>query len=95
MTTETFDGVLLSGHKQDAVELPFDPATRWNVRPVALWPGRRGHRVAGSVNGAAFASCVVARSKRHFLLIGNDVREQAHAAVGDTVRVVLHPEPSP
>ncbi len=91
MTTESFDAVLLSGHKQDAVELPFDPAPRWHSRPVALWPGRRGHRVAGSLNGVAFESCVVSRTKRHFVLIEEGVREQARVAVGDPVHMVLRP----
>ncbi len=91
MTTESFDAVLLSGHKQDAVELPFDPATRWNSRPVALWPGRRGHRVAGSLNGVAFESSTVSRSKRHYVLVEESVRDLARVAVGDPVHMVLRP----
>ena len=91
MTTESFDAVLLSGHKQDAVELPFDPAQRWDSKPVVLRPGRRGHRVAGSLNGVAFESCVVSRSKRHYVLVEEPLRLQAGVAVGDKVRIALHP----
>lgn len=89
MKQRSFEAVLMSGHKQDAVELPFDPALEWNSRAVAIQPGRRGHRVAGRLNDVAFESWVVARSKRHFVLIEDEVRRRAGVAVGERVRVVL------
>jgi hypothetical protein len=93
--SQGFDAVLLSGHKQDAVELPFDPASAWNSIPEAIQPGRRGHRVRGTLNGVAFDSWVVSRSKRHFVLIEEPVRLDAGAAVGDAVHVVIAPAPQP
>jgi len=92
---QDFEAVLLSGHKQDAVELPFDPALAWDSRPVAIRPGRRGHRVAGTVNGVPFDSWVVSRQKRHYVLVEEPVRAKAGIAAGDRVHVVLAPAGAP
>jgi hypothetical protein len=43
MKKKKFKAELLSGHKEDAVEVPFDPATEWGIRAKPLWRGRRGH----------------------------------------------------
>lgn len=89
MKQRSFEAVLLSGHKQDAVELPFDPEVEWNSRAVPIEPGRRGHRVSGRINDVAFEGWVVARSRRHYVLVEDEVRERAGIAAGDRVRVVL------
>jgi hypothetical protein len=89
MTIEQFDSVLSSGHKQDAVELPFDPAVRWNSKPVSVGPGRRGHRVTGTLNGIAFESCVLTRMKHHYVVIEAPLRLRAGIEIGDPVRMVL------
>jgi hypothetical protein len=60
----TFSGELLEGHKGPAVEVPFDPAARSRTSAVPLWRGRRGHPVRGLLNGRAFESVIVPRSRR-------------------------------
>jgi uncharacterized protein DUF1905 len=91
MKSERFDAVLLLGHKGCGAEVPFDPARRWGIAARPLWPGRRGHRVEGSLNGVRFESCVVARSGRFWVLVDEKTREAAGAAIGDTARVTLVP----
>ena len=91
MALAHFSGVVLDGHKGAAVEVPFDPADRWGVAAGPLWPGRRGHRVRGSVNGAAFESAIVPRSRAFWLLLDDAVLGAAGAAVGDTIRVAVEP----
>jgi len=89
MKQQSFEAVLLSGHKQDAGELLVDPAVEWDSRAVPIATGRRGHRVSGRINDVAFEGWVVARSKRHYVLVEDEVRERAGVAAGDRVRVML------
>lgn len=86
-----FSGELLSGHKQDAVEVPFDPAGEWKLQPKSLWPGRRGFRVKATIKGRAFESAIVARQKRWFLLIDSEVARRAGVGLADTVQVTVEP----
>jgi len=90
MKTEHFNGELLSGHKQAAVELPFDPAERWQRRALPM-RGRRGHPVIGTLNGTPFESSVVSRSRRNFVLIEDELRQTIGATIGDIVSVTLQP----
>lgn len=94
MAVARFTGILLEGHKGAAVEVPFDPRERWNRDAVALWPGRRGWPVAGEVGGVRFESAIVARSRRYWLLVGEDLCRAAKLAVGDSVRLAIDPGPS-
>jgi hypothetical protein len=91
MTDDRFTAVLAEGHKGYAFEVPFDPAERWGIAPVRLRAGRNGHRVAGKVNGVAFESAVVARSKKFWLLIDDDVREQAKLEIGSVAKIAMRP----
>jgi hypothetical protein len=84
-----FRGKLLLGHKGHAVEVPFDPAVRWNQVARPLRPGRRGFTVDATVGGVAFASAIVPRSKRFWLLVPDDVMAKAGATTGDTVPVTI------
>lgn len=84
-----FRAELLLGHKGHAVEVPFDPAVRWSAKARTLRPGRRGFTVEASVGGVAFASAIVARSKRFWLLVPDDVMAKCGAATGDTVSVAV------
>jgi len=93
--SERFEAILLEGQKEAAVEVPFDPATRWKAPTVRLGPGRHGHRVQGRLNQAEFTSVVVSRASGFFLLISDSLRESAGVAIGDHVEIILHPEPSP
>ncbi len=86
-----FIGLVLSGHKQAAVEVPFDPSIRWSARAVAIGPRRRGHRVQGTFAGVAFQSVVVARSKRFWVLIERAHLDAAGVSLGDSVEISLEP----
>jgi len=87
----SFDAVLQSGHKQCAVEVPFDPAEAWALSAQPLWPGRRGYRVSASCDGIEFDSAVVRRSRRFWLLIDDDVRRTAGWCEGGNLHVTLVP----
>jgi hypothetical protein len=76
---ERFRARILQGHKGAAVELPFDPAVRWSLPAIALWPGRRGHVVRGRLAG------------RHFVLVDAALMAAAGVEVGDTVEVSVEP----
>ena len=91
MKKQTFKAEVLSGHKGCAVQVPFDPEELWHSRAVAIFPGRRGHQVRGTVNGTTFESALVARAKKHFLLLDAATLYAARASVGDTVDVSLEP----
>jgi hypothetical protein len=88
---ERFSSVVLAGHKGLGFEVPFDPGKRWGRAPVSLRPGRRGHRVSGTVNGAPFESSVVGRSRSFFVLVSEGMAKAAKLREGSTVRVLLRP----
>jgi len=94
MRTRKFKAEVLSGHKENAVEVPFDPTQEWNLEPQPLWRGRRGHSVRAKVNGVAFESAVVPRQKRFYLLIDAETGRAAKISEGDLVNVELQPQPS-
>ena len=50
----SFTAEILAGHKDDAVEVAFNPAEVWNMLPRPLWRGRKGHLVKGTLNRARF-----------------------------------------
>ena len=87
MKRKTFKAELQSGHKDDAVAVPFDPAKTWGVAPKPLWRGRRGHRVLATLNGVSFDTFIVPRQQKFFMMVGEDVKKQAEVAVGDIVTV--------
>lgn len=89
MRPKKFRGEVLAGHKEDAVEVPFDPAEVWATEPQPLWRGRRGHRVKGSLNGEAFESFVVPRQKKHYLLIDRELEGRTGICEGDVVGVTI------
>jgi hypothetical protein len=89
----SFDATLQPGHKQYAVEVPFDPAQAWALVAQPLWPGRRGYRVRATCDGVDFDSAVVSRSRRFWLLIDDDVRRTAGWREGGNLHVTLMPNP--
>jgi len=89
---ERFSSVVLAGHKGLGFEVPFDPRKRWGRAPVSLRPGRRGHRVSGTVNDKAFESAVVGRSRRFFLLVTDGMAKASRLSEGSRVRVSLRPQ---
>jgi hypothetical protein len=86
-----FKAELLSGHKDHAVQVPFDPATEWNLSPKPLWRGRRGHSVNATVNGFSFESSIVPRQKKFYLLIDTEAAKAAGVSEGAIVEVDVEP----
>lgn len=84
MKKERFTSTVFEGHKGPGFEVPFDPAEKWGVAPARLGPGRNGHRVRGTVNGAPFESVVVPRMRRFFVMLDT-------ATPGQIVKVSLEP----
>ena len=91
MKTRKFKAEVLSGHKENAVEVPFDPAQVWGLPPGPLWRGRRGHLVDATVNGFSFAGSIVPRQKKFYLLIDAKAKKAAGLRMGDVVRVEVEP----
>jgi hypothetical protein len=91
MPSRKFKGILVAGHKEDAVEVPFDPGAQWPIQPVQITPGRRGYPVWATLEGIEFASFVLARSKKHWLLVDARVKALAKVATGDQLSISLAP----
>jgi uncharacterized protein DUF1905 len=91
MKAAGFRGTILEGHKDAAVEVPFDPAERWGVEPVHLRRGRHGHRVRATVNGVSFETSIVPRSKRYWLELDPAALRAADVSGGDDVAVTVTP----
>jgi len=94
MRTNKFKAEVLGGHKENAVEVPFNPTQKWSLEPQPLWRGRRGHPVVAKIKGVSFASAVVPRQKRFYLLIDAETGRAARLSEGDMVSVELKPQPS-
>lgn len=88
---DRFQAELLPGHKGAAVEVPFDPSARWSVDAVPLWRGRRGFPVEAVLDGVRFASAIVPRMRRHFLLVDDEVCARAKARIGAMVEITVRP----
>ncbi len=91
MKKRKFKAEVLSGHKEDAVEVPFDPAKEWGIPPGPLWRGRRGHLVNARVNGFAFESAIVPRQKKFYLLIDPEAGKSAGVSERVLVQVAVEP----
>ncbi|HSD67562.1 MAG TPA: DUF1905 domain-containing protein [Vicinamibacteria bacterium] len=83
------EGVLTAGHKDPAVEVPFDPATELGAHEAVLWPGRRGFAVEVLLNGIRFRSAIVSRMRRFFVLVDESLVRRAGSRVGARVRLTL------
>ena len=88
---KSFTAELLSGHKQDALEVPFDPAAEWQIQSQRLRPGRHGFRVKARIKGFDFESSIVPRQKRFFLLVDSEVVAAAALVAGVRVRATIEP----
>lgn len=82
MRPENFQSELRSGHKGNAAQVPFDPTVRWSISTQPLGPGRRGFPVHATLNGIAFVSAIVSRSRKFWLLVPVEVSSSAKVAVG-------------
>jgi len=85
--TKNFKAALLSGHKDNAVEVPFDPTEVWRIEAKPLWRGRRGHAVKEKLNGHDFESFIVPRQKRFFMLIDKELEHATGVSQGDVIEV--------
>lgn len=92
--TMTFRATIHGGHKQDAVEVPFDPADQWGLPAQPLRPGRRGLRVHATLHGEVFATAIVRRSNRFWLLLPEAVERAAGVTAGDLVELGVAPDRS-
>ena len=93
MKKKKFQAEIQFGHKDDAVEVPFDPVEAWGVPPQPLWRGRRGHAVQGTLNGCPFEeSFIVPRQKKFFMVIDRDLKQAAGVAAGDSVKLIIEPK---
>jgi len=77
------DGTAL---KWTIAKIPFDVAT--------VWPGRKGRRVRGEIDGFAFRTTLVSypRGKGAVLIVNRKMRAAIHARSGDKVRIWLEPD---
>jgi hypothetical protein len=91
LKAKKFKAEILSGHKDAAVEVPFDPAKEWGIEAKALWRGRRGHEVEASINGVPFEAFIVPRQKNFYLLIDAETERAAGVSEGDVVSVTMRP----
>jgi len=91
MNKKKFRGELIAGHKENAVEVPFDPARQWGVAPKPLWRGRRGHLVNVTVNGFSFETSIVPRQKKFYLLIDAEAKQAAKLSEGVEVEIAVEP----
>ncbi len=91
MTSKTFSGTILAGHKDDALEVPFDPAQALGAKLVTIKPGRRGFPVRAMISSVGFDSHIVARSKKFWLLLPMVIERQIGASEGDQVSVTVSP----
>ena len=86
-----FKAEVLSGHKENAVEVPFDPAKEWGIPPKPLWRGRRGHFVNATVNGFSFEGSIVPRQKKFYLLIDAEAGKAVGVSEGLLALVEVEP----
>lgn len=91
MKKKKFKAEVLSGHKENAVEVPFDPVKEWGIAPKPLWRGRRGHSVKATVNGFSFESSIVPRQKKFYMLIDAEAGKAAGVSEGALVPVAVEP----
>ena len=91
MRTESFQAELRSGHKEHAVQVPFDPGVRWALTAQRLWPRRRGYPVHATLDGVAFDSAIVTRSLRFWLLIPAEIAGSGAVSVGQRCSITVAP----
>lgn len=91
MKRKRFKAEVLAGHKESAVEVPFDPSREWGIESQPLWRGRRGHQVVARIKGVSFASAIVPRQKKFYLLIDAEAAKSAGISSGGVVEVAVEP----
>lgn len=93
---ERWSGTVVSGHKEDAIEVPFDPGERRALAARPLRPGRRGWPVEATIATVSHVeTAIIARAKRFWLLVPPDVAASGGFVAGDAVPVRVAPSPPP
>lgn len=93
MKMKRFKAAILPGHKDDAVEVPFNPTEVWGMPAQPIWRGRKGHPVSGTLNRTRFEeSFIVPRAKKFFLMIDKEMMRDAGVSVGDSVSIAVKPK---
>jgi Domain of unknown function (DUF1905)/Bacteriocin-protection, YdeI or OmpD-Associated len=81
-----------------AVLEPLPNGLGWVVAPVPFdvrktWPGRKGTRVCGEIEGVALRTSLMAyRGGGHFLLVNRKMQASTGARAGSRVRIRLEPD---
>jgi hypothetical protein len=91
MKPQRFEAILLEGHKEAGLEVPFDPARQWSLPIKHLKTGRWGHEVEGTLNDIPLQGVIVPRSGRFYLVVDAALQESARVSPGKRVLVVLKP----
>ena len=86
-----FRAEILSGHKEHAAEVPFNPVVKWHMTAGQLWHGKRGYKVTGTLKGTDFESVIVPRARSYFLVIGDELLASANAVIGEIVEITVAP----
>jgi len=60
-----------------------------------LLSGHKGAAVEAVLDGVPFASAIVPRMRRHFLLVDDEVCARARAHIGAVVKVAVRPATRP
>ena len=92
MKLRKFKAEVLAGQNVRAVEVPFDPEIEWGVPPQKLGQDKQGHPVIARIKGIFFASNIVPKQEKFYLLIDADSERAAGIAAGDIVEVSVRRE---
>jgi uncharacterized protein YdeI (YjbR/CyaY-like superfamily) len=78
---------------------PDGTALKWTIAKIPfdvarVWPGRKGRRVCGEIEGFAFRTTLVSypRGKGAVLIVNRKMRAATHTRQGDKVRIWLEPD---
>src|SRR5258706_13125679 len=89
---QRFEAEILTGHKGDAVVVPFNPARVWDAKAAEVpRPWRVGYLVLGTLNGCPFEGWIGFRWGRFFMLVPRELQGAAGVSVGDEVQIVVGP----
>src|SRR5258706_8629169 len=75
---QRFKAEILTGHKGDAVVVPFNPARVWDAKAAEVpRPWRVGYLVLGTLNGCPFEGWIGFRWGRFFMLVPRELQGAA------------------
>ncbi len=89
--TRRFRAEIETGHKGEAVIVPFDPAKAWGTKSRRVPGYAVGWLAKGTIAGVPFESFVGHRWGRFFILVPAEMQRAAGVKPGDVVDVVVSP----